>query len=136
MTPAVAAGQALPSGLQHGALPGRLLALEAGRSGVGETWLDPDDPIFAVHFPEWAVLPGSFVLRAAFATAAVVENARGWRLGSVTRVAFRQGARPSQSLRISVERIPGSDCTYTFAASADDARIADGEFTLIAAVPS
>jgi len=120
-----------PVDLQFGRLPGRFVQLTPGKAAVSETVLDPADPIFVVHFPEWPVLPGSFVLRTALATAASVEGAGSWRLGSVSRIAFRQGARPGSVLRIEVKRAEGSDAAYTFSATAAGTRIADGAVTLI-----
>lgn len=119
------------SDLQHGALPGRMLTIDIGRSGVSETWLDPDDPVFAVHFPEWPVLPGSFVLRAALATAVIVEDVESWRLGRIDRVTYRRGARPGDDLRIAVERSAGADCSYSFVATSGAARICDGAFRIV-----
>ena len=119
------------SDLQHGPLPGRMVTLDVGRCGVSETCLDPDDPIFAFHFPEWPVLPGSFVLRTALATAAIVEGAGAWRLGGIERLTYRRGARPGDDLRIAVKRTAGTGCSYSFVATSGGARIGDGEFRIL-----
>lgn len=126
-----APGRAPVSDLQCGPAAGHIVAFEARRSAVGETVLHEHDPIFAIHFPERPVLPGSFVLRIAFAMAARIEGYGAWRLGELERASFRQGAAPGTVLRITVHRIADQEGRYGFEARVGDTRIADGGFAIL-----
>jgi 3-hydroxyacyl-[acyl-carrier-protein] dehydratase len=98
----------------------RVEKLEPGVSCVATKFVDPNEPIFAGHFPGNAILPGALIIESAAQTAAVMmgslpnpakspatENhgSETHLLASVNRFKFLLPVRPGVELRIETRKI-------------------------------
>lgn len=97
---------ALPHGPEFRFLD-RLLALDPGKSGVGEYLVRGDEPFLKGHFPDRPLMPGVLLLEAAAQLAGVVGQSDpsispmpGLKLTAVRGVKILGSARPGETIRI------------------------------------
>lgn len=89
----------------------RIEALEVGKSAIGIKNVTMNEPYFAGHFPDYAVMPGILIVEALAQVGAVAilskEENKG-RLAlfaGIDRLRFRDQVRPGDTLRLSVNLI-------------------------------
>ena len=97
---------ALPHGPEFRFLD-RLLALDPGKSGVGEYLVRGDEPFLKGHFPDRPLMPGVLLLEAAAQLAGVVGQSdpsippmAGLKLTAVRGVKILGSARPQETIWI------------------------------------
>lgn len=94
----------------------RVEELEPGVRCVAVKFVDPENPIFAGHFPAKPILPGVLLIEAVAQTAGVMlgsaapqadAGARGGvaLLGAVNRFKFLKPVTPGQELRIETKKL-------------------------------
>jgi 3-hydroxyacyl-[acyl-carrier-protein] dehydratase len=93
----------------------RVEELEPGVRCVAVKFVDPENPIFAGHFPAQPILPGIFLIEAVAQTAGVMlgsamegaaTNKRGVALlAAVNRFKFLKPVTPGQELRIETKKL-------------------------------
>lgn len=104
--PLLAALARLPHGPEFRFLD-RLLALDAGRSGVGTYTVRGDEPFLRGHFPGEPLMPGVLLIEAAAQLAGVVAQCdpaipplAGLKLTAVRNAKILGTAAPGQTLEI------------------------------------
>jgi 3-hydroxyacyl-[acyl-carrier-protein] dehydratase len=124
--------------------------LESGVRCVAVKYIDPNEPIFAGHFPGNAILPGVLIIESAAQTAAVMlgsarkldepaltEQGRDAThlLASVNRFRFLKPVRPGAVLRIETRKIAGLGTMASVEARAwvGDEEVAKGELIVLTA---
>jgi 3-hydroxyacyl-[acyl-carrier-protein] dehydratase len=90
----------------------KLIALEPGKSGVGEYTIPADAPFLRGHFPGDPIMPGVLLLEAAAQLAGVVAQSdpqltplRGLKLTALRSVKVFGAARPGDVLRLEAQII-------------------------------
>ncbi len=97
---------ALPHGPEFRFLD-RLIALDPGRSGVGEYTVRGDEPFLRGHFPGQPLMPGVLLVEAAAQLAGVIAQCdpglspmAGLKLTALRAVKIFGSARPGEVIRI------------------------------------
>jgi 3-hydroxyacyl-[acyl-carrier-protein] dehydratase len=91
----------------------RLLALDPGKTAVGEYTVRGDEPALAGHFPGEPLFPGVLLLEAAAQLSGIViqsgspDKGRVLRLAAIRAAKILGSARPGESLRVEA-RLLGS----------------------------
>jgi 3-hydroxyacyl-[acyl-carrier-protein] dehydratase len=93
----------------------RVEELEPGVRCVAVKFVDPENPIFAGHFPDQPILPGVFLIEAVAQTAGVMlgsvaQVAAGNKggvalLAAVNRFKFLKPVTPGQELRVETKKL-------------------------------
>ena len=93
----------------------RVEELEPGVRCVAVKFVDPENPIFAGHFPDKPILPGVFLIEAVAQTAGVMlgsaaQVAAGNKggvalLAAVNRFKFLKPVTPGQELRVETKKL-------------------------------
>ena len=88
--------------------------LEPGERCVAVKFINPEDPVFAGHFPARPILPGVLLIEAVAQTAGVMLGASAPQggegvalLGAVNRFKFFKPVTPGQQLQIETTRLTG-----------------------------
>ena len=88
----------------------RLVALDPGRSGVGEYTVRGDEPFLRGHFPGQPMMPGVLLVEAAAQLAGIVAQSDprfaplpGLKLAALRTVKILGTARPGDVLRMEVK---------------------------------
>jgi 3-hydroxyacyl-[acyl-carrier-protein] dehydratase len=102
-----------------------LIHCEPGRSVEARTVFDPDDPMFAGHFPGNPIVPGVILTEALAQTAGIAaasgypETARPlFLLSAIRTMKFLQAVRPGDRIDLSAEKIAGTETLLQFKVSA------------------
>lgn len=114
------------------------IAERSNRQVRVERFVAYGDPVFAEHFPERAVLPGSYLLGTAVAAAAqLLDNTVGYR-AEIVRAVFMRPVEPGDILLVTAERMPRPDdsaarATFRFSAETrhDSRPYAEGIVALV-----
>lgn len=126
----------------------RVAELEVGVRCVALKYLDPDEPLFAGHFPGNAILPGVIIIEAAAQTAAVMMGSPtipagpagtggaeepSHLLAAVNRFKFFKPVRPGSELRIETKKVTGLGAMAYVEASAwvGEHEVAKGEIAVV-----
>jgi 3-hydroxyacyl-[acyl-carrier-protein] dehydratase len=112
---------------------------EPGQSLEARTVFEPDDPMFAGHFPGNPIVPG-VILTEALAQAAGIAAASGYPetgrplflLSAIRTMKFLQAVRPADQIDLHAEKIAGTDTLLQFKvrASVNGAVAAEGQLVL------
>jgi 3-hydroxyacyl-[acyl-carrier-protein] dehydratase len=93
----------------------RVEELEPGVRCVAVKFIDPEDPVFAGHFPAKPILPGVLIIEAVAQTAGVMlgsaipQSAAGVALlAAVNRFKFFKPVTPGVQLRIETTKLTGA----------------------------
>ena len=116
-----------------------LVACDPGRSADALTWFDPDDPMFAGHFPGNPIVPGVILTEALAQTAGIAaasgypETARPvFLLSAIRTMKFLQAVRPGKKIGLRAEKIGATETLLQFKviATVDGAAAAEGQLVL------
>jgi len=117
----------------------RLVALDPGKSGVGEYTVRGDEPFLRGHFPGQPMVPGVLLVEAAAQLAGIVAQSDsnfaplpGLKLAALRAVKILGTARPGEVLRIEA-RISGrlgNLVQATAAGTVNGTPVVQGELTL------
>lgn len=120
----------------------RVEELEPGERCVAVKLVDPEDPIFAGHFPAKAILPGVLLIEAVAQTAAVMMGSAGSReaaggialLAAVNRFKFLKPVSPGQELRIETKKLTEAGKLACIGGTVwvDGEVVASGELSVVA----
>ena len=119
---------------------------DPGQRIHAQTWFDPNDPIFAGHFPGNPIVPG-VILTEALAQASGIAAAAGYSenerplflLSAIRTMKFFRGVRPAERIDLRAERIAATEELIQFKvmASVEGATVAEGQLVLsVAAQPN
>ena len=94
------------------ALLDRVEVTEAGATGIGLKNISISDPVFAGHFPGYAIYPGVLLIEAAGHTCGIVENAAAdpsaplklGYLAGIRKFSFKQTVHPGDQVEFHVRR--------------------------------
>jgi 3-hydroxyacyl-[acyl-carrier-protein] dehydratase len=122
-----------------------IVKCEPGQSVDARTSFDPNDPMFAGHFPGNPIVPG-VILTEALAQAAGIAAASGYPeneaplflLSAIRTMKFLQAVRPGERIDLRAEKMAATDALLQFkvTASVEAAIVAEGQLILsIAAAP-
>ena len=122
-----------------------IVKCEPGQSVDARTSFDPNDPMFAGHFPDNPIVPG-VILTEALAQAAGIAAASGYPenepplflLSAIRTMKFLQAVRPGERIDLRAEKMAATDALLQFkvTASVEAAIVAEGQLILsIAAAP-
>ncbi len=87
----------------------RIIALEPGKTAVGEKYCDPNDFYFPGHFPKEPIMPGVLILESLAQTGAITllsapENkGKSVYFAGIRHAKFRRKVIPGDLLRLEVE---------------------------------
>jgi 3-hydroxyacyl-[acyl-carrier-protein] dehydratase len=122
----------------------RLEELEPGVRCVAVKFVDPDNPIFAGHFPAKPILPGIFLIEAVAQTAGVMLGSAAPRvdnesrggvalLAAVNRFKFLKVVTPGQELRIETRTLTAAGQMALIAGTVwvGGEMIANGELSVV-----
>jgi 3-hydroxyacyl-[acyl-carrier-protein] dehydratase len=116
-----------------------LLECQPGESAKCATSFEPDDPMFAGHFPGNPLVPGVILTEALAQTAGIAaasgypENARPFFLLSAIRaMKFLRAVRPAEEIVLRAEKLARVNDLMQFkvTASVSNANVAEGELVL------
>jgi 3-hydroxyacyl-[acyl-carrier-protein] dehydratase len=112
---------------------------EPGQSVDARTSFDPDDPMFAGHFPGNPIVPG-VILTEALAQAAGIAAASGYSeneqplflLSAIRTMKFRRAVRPGEQIDLRAEKIAAAEALLQFkvTASVGNEIVAEGQLVL------
>jgi beta-hydroxyacyl-ACP dehydratase FabZ len=124
----------------------RVEELEPGVRCVAVKFVDPENPIFAGHFPGKPILPGVLLIEAVAQTAGVMlgsaapqadAGARGGvaLLGAVNRFKFLKPVTPGQELRIETKKMTEAGRMAYIGGTVwvDGEMVASGELSVVSA---
>jgi 3-hydroxyacyl-[acyl-carrier-protein] dehydratase len=120
----------------------RIEELQPGTMCVAWMIVNPNDPIFAGHFPGRPMLPGVLIIEAVAQTAAVMMAAAspGASIGeallaAVNRFKFLKPVAPGQHVRLETTKLTqaGAMIYITGTASVDGEMVATGELSVVCA---
>jgi 3-hydroxyacyl-[acyl-carrier-protein] dehydratase len=124
----------------------RVEELEPGVRCVAVKFVDPENPIFAGHFPAKPILPGVLLIEAVAQTAGVMlgsaapqadAGARGGvaLLGAVNRFKFLKPVTPGQELRIETKKMTEAGRMAYIGGTVwvDGEMVASGELSVVSA---
>lgn len=120
----------------------RVEELEPGMRCVAWMQVDPEDAIFAGHFPGRPILPGVLIIEAVGQTAAVMMAASAPQgmignalLAAVNRFKFFKPVMPGQQVRIETTKLTeaGSMAYIGGTVFVDDGIVASGELSVVCA---
>jgi 3-hydroxyacyl-[acyl-carrier-protein] dehydratase len=124
----------------------RVEELEPGVRCVAVKFVDPENPIFAGHFPAKPILPGVLLIEAVAQTAAVMLGSAapqadaGARagvalLGAVNRFKFLKPVTPGQELRIETKKMTEAGRMAYIGGTVwvDGEMVASGELSVVSA---
>lgn len=132
---------------RHFALPHRppfvfvrkLISCHEGKSAECETSFEPNDPMFAGHFPGNPLVPGVILTEALAQTAGIAaasahaDSARPlFLLSAIRAMKFFRAVRPGERIVLRVEKLAQVEDLLQFAveATVDDAIVAQGQLVL------
>ncbi len=116
----------------------KLTDMVPGESATGYKAVSINEPWFAGHFPERAVMPGVLIVEALAQTAgALVVHSQGGVTSSVVyfmtieKARFRKPVGPGELLRMAVKLVRRRGPVWKFAGQAyvDDVLVAEAEFS-------
>jgi len=112
---------------------------DPGQSVEARTFFDPNDPMFAGHFPGNPIVPG-VILTEALAQAAGIAAASGYPeneqpfflLSAIRTMKFLNAARPGEQIDLRAEKIAATDTLLQFKvrASVGGEVVAEGQLVL------
>jgi 3-hydroxyacyl-[acyl-carrier-protein] dehydratase len=112
---------------------------DPGRCVQARTWFEPDDSMFAGHFPGNPIVPG-VIITEALAQAAGIAAASGYPqtekpvflLSAIRTMKFLKAVGPGSKIDLRAEKIAGTDALLQFQVSArvDGAIVAEGQLVL------
>jgi len=117
----------------------KLVATQPGLSATCTTSFNPDDPMFAGHFPGNPLVPGVILTEALAQTAGIaaasgyVETERPlFLLSAIRGMKFQRAARPGEVIHLHAEKMAAVGDLLQFAARAtvDGATVAEGQLVL------
>ena len=124
----------------------RVEELEPGVRCVAVKFVDPEDPIFAGHFPAKAILPGVLLIEAVAQTAGVMLGSAAPRtaagtdggvalLAAVNRFKFLKPVTPGRELRIETRKLTdaGRMAYISGTVWVDGEMVASGELSVVSA---
>jgi 3-hydroxyacyl-[acyl-carrier-protein] dehydratase len=126
----------------------RVEELEPGVRCVAVKFVDPENPVFAGHFPGKPILPGVFLIEAVAQTAGVMlgsarpevsakNDARGQvaLLAAVNRFKFLKPVTPGQTLRVETKKLTEALQMACIGGTVwvDGEMVANGELTVVSA---
>jgi 3-hydroxyacyl-[acyl-carrier-protein] dehydratase len=123
----------------------RLTDIVPGQSATGFKAVSINEPWFAGHFPERAVMPGVLIVEAMAQTAgALVVYSQGGAVSSVVyfmtieKARFRKPAGPGDLLRMPVKLVRSRGPVWKFAGEAfvGDTLVAEAEFSAMISDPA
>ncbi|HVF70448.1 MAG TPA: 3-hydroxyacyl-ACP dehydratase FabZ family protein [Chthoniobacterales bacterium] len=112
---------------------------EAGHALEARTVFEPDDPMFAGHFPGNPIVPGVILTEALAQTSGIAaasgypENARPFfLLSAIRRMKFLRPVRPGEQIELRAEKIAGTETLLQFKVEArvNGAVAAEGQLVL------
>lgn len=116
-----------------------LLATNPGVSADCVTSFDPEDPMFAGHFPGNPLVPG-VILTEALAQTAGIAAASGYPdnerplflLSAIRAMKFHRAALPGETIQLRAEKLAqvGDLVQFAVRASVDGAPVAEGQLVL------
>jgi 3-hydroxymyristoyl/3-hydroxydecanoyl-(acyl carrier protein) dehydratase len=121
----------------------RVEELEPGVRCVAVKFVDPENPIFAGHFPDKPILPGVFLIEAVAQTAGVMlgsamQAAAGSKggvalLAAVNRFKFLKPVTPGQELRVETKKLTEALQMAYIAGTVwvDGEMVANGELSVV-----
>jgi 3-hydroxyacyl-[acyl-carrier-protein] dehydratase len=121
----------------------RVEELEPGVRCVAVKFVDPENPIFAGHFPDKPILPGVFLIEAVAQTAGVMlgsaaQVAAGNKggvalLAAVNRFKFLKPVTPGQELRVETKKLTEALQMAYIAGTVwvDGEMVANGELSVV-----
>ena len=122
----------------------KLADIVPGQSATGYKAISVNDPWFAGHFPERAVMPGVLIVEAMAQTAgALVVHSQGNAASSVVyfmaieKAKFRKPVGPGDLMRMPVKLVRARGPVWKFAGQAfvDDTLVAEAEFSAMISDP-
>jgi 3-hydroxyacyl-[acyl-carrier-protein] dehydratase len=121
----------------------RVEELEPGVRCVAVKFVDPENPVFAGHFPDKPILPGVFLIEAVAQTAGVMlgsaaqvaaRNKGGVALlAAVNRFKFLKPVTPGQELRVETKKLTEALQMAYIAGTVwvDGEMVANGELSVV-----
>jgi 3-hydroxyacyl-[acyl-carrier-protein] dehydratase len=121
----------------------RVEELEPGVRCVAVKFVDPENPVFAGHFPDKPILPGVFLIEAVAQTAGVMlgsaaQVAAGNKggvalLAAVNRFKFLKPVTPGQELRVETKKLTEALQMAYIAGTVwvDGEMVANGELSVV-----
>jgi beta-hydroxyacyl-ACP dehydratase FabZ len=118
----------------------RVEVLEPGSRCVAVKFIDPEDPIFAGHFPTRPILPGVLIIEAVAQTAGVMlgspaslTTAGVALLAAVNRFKFLKPVTPGQRLHIETVKLTSAGRMALIGGTArvDGEIVASGELSVV-----
>ncbi len=116
-----------------------MLAIEPGISAECETIFEPDDPMFAGHFPGNPLVPGVILTEALAQTAGIAaasgfpDDARPlFLLSAIRGMKFHRAARPAEAIHLCAEKLAhvGGLLQFSVRATVEGAAVAEGQLVL------
>jgi 3-hydroxyacyl-[acyl-carrier-protein] dehydratase len=123
----------------------KLADIVKGESATGTKTVSINEPWFAGHFPERAVMPGVLIVEAMAQTAgALVVHSQGGATSSVVyfmtieKARFRKPVSPGDVLRMPVKLVRARGPVWKFEGQAfvDDVLVAEAEFSAMISDPN
>jgi len=117
----------------------KLLATEPGQSALCLASFEPNDPIFAGHFPGNPLVPGVILTEALAQTAGIAAaSAYGkndkplFLLSAIRGMKFLRAVRPGETVRLSAEKLAttGQLIQFSVKATVNDLTVAEGQLVL------
>jgi 3-hydroxyacyl-[acyl-carrier-protein] dehydratase len=117
----------------------KLVFCREGESAECETSFEPNDPMFAGHFPGNPLVPGVILTEALAQTAGIAaasgypENSRPlFLLSAIRAMKFLRAVRPGELIRLRAKKLAEVSDLLQFAVEAmvDDACVAQGQLVL------
>ncbi|MFL6521612.1 MAG: 3-hydroxyacyl-ACP dehydratase FabZ family protein [Chthoniobacterales bacterium] len=116
-----------------------VIECDPGRCVHARMWFEPDDPMFAGHFPGNPIVPG-VIITEALAQAAGIAAASGYPetekpvflLSAIRTMKFLKAVGPGSKIDLRAEKIAATDALLQFQVTArvDGAIAAEGQLVL------
>jgi 3-hydroxyacyl-[acyl-carrier-protein] dehydratase len=123
----------------------RVLNRESGSAAECETWFEPDEPMFAGHFPGDPLVPGVILTEALAQTAGIAaasarstvragraESKPQFLLSAIRQMKFFRAVRPNERIKLRVKKAGEVDDLLQFDVEAivDETVVARGQIVL------
>jgi 3-hydroxyacyl-[acyl-carrier-protein] dehydratase len=120
-----------------------IVGCEPGKSVDARTTFDPDDPMFAGHFPGNPIVPG-VILTEALAQTAGIAAASGYPdaarpiflLSAIRTMKFLQAVQPGETIELRAEKVAATEALLQFKVMAQVNGVAVAEGQLVLSVAS
>lgn len=116
-----------------------VVGCEPGKAVDARTIFEPDDPMFAGHFPGQPIVPGVILTEALAQTAGIAaasgyaENERPiFLLSAIRTMKFLRAVRPGEAIELRAEKIGATETLFQFRVEArvNGAAVAEGQLVL------